>query len=68
METQAMNTQIHRDGESGHIPFRSGRFFNIGGSWYFSCREGMDRGPYDTRSLAETALFEHIKHCGEISH
>ena len=68
METPAMSTQIHRTGESGPIPFRSGRFFNIGGSWYFSCREGMDRGPYDTRSLAQTALNEHIRYCNEATH
>jgi len=52
-----------REGETGPIPFRSGRFFNIGNEWYFACREGMDRGPFSTRQMAEQALAEHIEHC-----
>lgn len=55
-----------RQGEFGPIPFRSGRFFNIGNEWYFACREGMDRGPYSSRVMAERALDEHIKNCQNV--
>jgi hypothetical protein len=59
-------TTHRRDGEAGVIPFRSGRFFNIGNEWYFACREGMDRGPFSTRHMAELALAEHIENCRNI--
>ena len=53
--------QIHRTGEDGAIPFRSGRFFNIDANWYFACREGRDKGPYPSRDEAEAALTLHIR-------
>ncbi|MGD8407064.1 MAG: DUF6316 family protein [Thiohalophilus sp.] len=52
---------IHRTGEDGSIPFRSGRFFNIDANWYFSCREGQDIGPYPSRAEAEAALSLYIR-------
>jgi len=45
-----------RKGESGVIPFRSGRFFSIENKWYFSSREGIDHGPYDSKHDAEVNL------------
>ncbi|MDY6979918.1 MAG: DUF6316 family protein [Pseudomonadota bacterium] len=59
-------TRIPRDGEAGPVPFRSGRFFNIGSQWYFACREGMDRGPFSTRHMAELALSEHVENCRHV--
>ena len=46
----------HRQGESGSIPFRSGRIFNVGMQWYFTTREGIDRGPFEDRNDAEVEL------------
>lgn len=46
----------HRQGESGSIPFRSGRFFCVDSDWYFLVREGGQRGPYLSRGDAEIAL------------
>jgi len=43
---------LHRKGERGAVPFRSGRFFNIDTEWYFSCREGKDLGPFGNREKA----------------
>jgi len=40
-----MDTQC-RSGEEGPVPFRSGRFFWVGGKWYFTTREGFDSGPF----------------------
>ena len=33
--------------------FRSNRLFSVDGAWYFSTREGMEIGPYDTRRDAQ---------------
>lgn len=46
----------HREGESGPVPFRTGRIFNVGVEWYFSTRGGIDRGPYDDKKEAEAEL------------
>ncbi|TDX97765.1 DUF6316 family protein [Thiohalophilus thiocyanatoxydans] len=51
----------NRRGEQGNVPFRSGRFFNIDSNWYFSCREGGDQGPFDSRDDAEAALTLYIR-------
>ncbi len=51
---------MHRKGENGAIPFRSGRFFNIDINWYFACREGMDHGPFDSREKAAGALKRYL--------
>lgn len=45
-----------RKGESGAIPFRTGRFFNVDSKWYFSSREGVDHGPYNSKLDAEANL------------
>lgn len=45
-----------RRGESGVIPFRSGRFFNVETKWYFTSREGIDHGPFDSKYDAEVSL------------
>ena len=56
-----MDTNI-RTGESGPTPFRSSRFFCVGGKWYFTTREGFDSGPFATRERAEIGLkrFLHV--------
>ena len=51
----------HRKGELGAVPFRSGRFFYIDSKWYFSCREGKEKGPYDNKKKAEQALLAYIE-------
>lgn len=54
---------IHtRSGEAGPVPFRSSRFFSVGGKWYFTTREGFDSGPFATRERAEIGLkrFLHV--------
>ena len=37
---------------SGHW-FRSERLFSVDGFWYFSTREGVEMGPYETRRDAQ---------------
>ena len=48
--------QILRKGESGVIPFRTGRFFTVDTEWYFTTREGTDYGPYKSKFDAEVNL------------
>lgn len=52
----------NRDGEHGAVPFRSSRFFCVGGKWYFTTREGFDSGPFASRDRAEIGLrrFLHV--------
>ncbi len=56
-----MNTNI-RSGEASPVPFRSSRYFCVGGKWYFTTREGFDSGPFATRERAEVGLkrFLHV--------
>ncbi len=51
----------NRRGESGRIPFRTGRFFSVGGEWFFSTREGENHGPYASRQIAEAALLNFVR-------
>jgi len=51
----------HRNGELGAVPLRSGRFYYVDNNWYFACREGRDRGPFDNKCAAETALSRYIR-------
>jgi len=46
----------NRHGESGNIPFRSGRFYNVDSEWYYCSRENSDIGPFHNRQDADEAL------------
>lgn len=50
----------NREGEKGQIPERQGRFIEKEGYWYYTTREGVDIGPFDTRSEAEVGVGEFI--------
>ena len=56
-----MDTQ-QRAGEKTPPPFRSNRFFCVGGKWYFTTREGFDSGPFASKERAEIGLkrFLHV--------
>ncbi len=58
--------EVNRNGESGPVPFRSGRFFNVGSAWYFATREALDQGPYPSRQEAETALAMYIENVRQV--
>lgn len=53
---------IPRKGEQD-IPmtFRSSRYFSIGADWYFSTREGVDKGPYQSKEQAKEAVEKFIR-------
>ena len=48
-----------RRGEQGRIPSRRQRVFMKNREWYFICRDGAERGPYQnlTEARRELALF-----------
>ncbi|WP_347330675.1 DUF6316 family protein [Marinimicrobium locisalis] len=50
----------NRAGEQGAVPNRSGRFMEKDGYWYYTTREGVDIGPFDSREEAEIGVGEFI--------
>lgn len=50
-----------RQGENAQAWFRSNRFYNVKGNWYFSTREGVDFGPFDNQQEASDALKHYIQ-------
>lgn len=53
-------TAHNRNGEQGSIPSRNGRFMQKDGYWYYTTREGVDIGPFDSRDDAEVGVGEFI--------
>lgn len=49
-----------REGENRDSWFRCNRFYNLKGKWFFSTREGVDFGPFETRAEAEKELQSFI--------
>jgi hypothetical protein len=53
-------TTTNRTGERGEIPSRKGRYIQKGGYWYYTTREGVDIGPFDTLTETEHGVEEFI--------
>ncbi|MDH5180238.1 MAG: DUF6316 family protein [Gammaproteobacteria bacterium] len=56
----------NRKGEKGPIPYRTGRFFSADSMWYFASREGIDHGPFPSRTLAVDALKRYLESCLQV--
>jgi len=56
----------HRKGESGPIPYRTGRFFVVDSEWYFTTREGLDHGPFPTKEKAELECQIYVQACLQV--
>jgi len=50
----------NRAGEKGNVPDRNGRFLQKDEYWYYTTREGVDIGPFDSRDDAEVGVGEFI--------
>ena len=50
-----------REGELEKTWFRSDRFFKVEADYFFSTREGIDVGPFPSRSSAERGLDLYIQ-------
>jgi len=55
-----MKPMDHRVGETGLMPFRTRRVFNIGTEWFFAVRGGKDCGPFDNQQDAENKLDQFL--------
>ena len=51
----------NRAGEQGSVPSRHGRYLQKDGYLYYTTREGVDIGPFDSRDDAETGVGEFIE-------
>lgn len=49
-----------RQGEITNNWLRSNRFYNVKGQWFFSTREGIDFGPFESQIEAAKALQNFI--------
>lgn len=50
-----------RKGDDNKTFFNSDRFFNEGGKWFFTTREGQLMGPFDSRKDAEQELMLYLR-------
>ena len=50
----------HRTGETGLLPFRTRRVFNVGTQWFFAVRGGKDCGPFENQQEAENGLNQYL--------
>ena len=55
-----------RKGETGPIPYRTGRFFCGDSAWFFSTREGLEHGPFPTKEKAERQCRTYISVCLQV--
>ena len=53
-------SDTNRAGEAGSVPNRHGRFLQKNSYWYYTTREGVDIGPFDSREEAEVGVGEFI--------
>jgi Domain of unknown function (DUF6316) len=53
-------TTSNRTGEQGSVPNRNGRFLQKDNYWYYTTREGVHIGPFDSRDDAEVGVGEFI--------
>lgn len=51
---------VNRVGEHGDIPNRHGRLLEKDGYWYYTTREGVDIGPFDSAADAEVGVSDFI--------
>lgn len=54
-------TNSNRAGEQGDVPARHGRYVQKEGYWYYTTREGVDIGPFDTQADAEVGVEDFIE-------
>jgi hypothetical protein len=54
-------TTSNRNGELGAIPIRHGRYLQKDSYWYYTTREGVDIGPFDSRADAEIGVHDFVE-------
>lgn len=56
---------LNRSGEQGSVPEREDRFFTSNEYWYYTTREGVDIGPFDSLDDAIQGAAEFIDFVSE---
>ncbi len=56
-----MASMHNRNGEDGTHPIRNARFFQMENYWYYTTREGVNIGPFDSCHDAEIGVQEFIE-------
>ncbi len=51
---------MERSGDSKNF-FKTDRTFLINGQWYYSTREGIDQGPFESKQDAENEIALYIR-------
>jgi len=51
----------NRNGEQGSVPQRHGRYLQKEGYWYYTTREGVDIGPFDSLAEAEVGVCDFVE-------
>lgn len=55
----------YREGEGLGVVFRADRFYYVNNQWFFSAREGIEKGPYQSREEASSELLVYINYLSE---
>lgn len=50
------------DGAADKLYFQMDRFVQQNGEWYYTTREGEERGPFESRADAEGDLILYMQH------
>ena len=50
------------DGDDSKLHFQMDRFIQQNGEWFYTTREGEERGPFESRNDAEGDLILYIQH------
>lgn len=51
---------MNRQGEMGQTPERTRRYFNKNAYWYYTTREGIEIGPFDSAHEAQEGVSDFI--------
>lgn len=54
------------DGDEVKTYFHMGRFVQTNDEWFYTTREGDERGPFESKAEAEGDLIEYIRHLAQM--
>lgn len=57
-----MSVMSNRNGENGLHPIRNQRFFQMDNYWYYTTREGVNVGPFDSCVQAQRGVVDFIEY------
>lgn len=54
------------DSEDGKLFFHVDRFVQMNGQWFYTTREGDERGPFESKAEAEDDLNAYVRHMDQM--